>query len=67
MTDNLHARAQEFFAKSLVEEISSADRTWLDQHLRECPDCAREVLSTRDVLGALRRVPIALPAKTATP
>jgi hypothetical protein len=61
MTENLHTHAQEFFAKSLVEGISSADRTWLDQHLRDCPNCAREIFSTQDVLGALRSVPIAMP------
>jgi hypothetical protein len=61
MTENLHARAQEFFARSLVEGISSADRTWFDQHLRDCANCAREILSTQDVLGALRSVPIVMP------
>ncbi|HEY2120475.1 MAG TPA: hypothetical protein VGH37_14895 [Candidatus Acidoferrum sp.] len=61
MTENLHTRAQEFFAKSLVEGISSADRAWLDQHLRDCPDCAREILATQDLLGALRNVPVAVP------
>lgn len=61
MTENLHGRAQEFFAKSLVEGIPSADRAWLDQHLRDCPDCAREILATQDVLAALRNVPIAMP------
>jgi anti-sigma factor RsiW len=65
MTGNLrtdiHARAQEFFAKSLVEEISNADRAWLDVHLRACPDCAREILATQNLLGALRSVPVAVP------
>lgn len=61
MTDNPHVRAQEYFPKSLVEGISPADRTWLDQHLRDCPDCAREIVSTQDVLAALRNVPIAMP------
>jgi hypothetical protein len=58
---DLHARAQEFFAKSLVEEISSADRTWLDRHLCDCPDCASEVLVTQNLLGALRSVPVSVP------
>ena len=61
MIDNLHTRALEYFERSLIEEISSADRDWLDQHLRNCPDCAREISSTREILGALRRVPIAMP------
>ena len=62
MIDNPHARAQQCFEKSLVEELSAMDRDWLDQHLRDCPDCAREILSTQELLGALRRVPIMLPA-----
>ncbi len=58
---DLHGRAQELFAKSLVEGISGADRAWLDTHLRDCPDCAREIFTTQDLLGALRSVPIAVP------
>ena len=57
MTGNLHTRAQECFERSLIEEISSADRDWLDQHLRNCPDCAREISTTREILapyGAFR-------------
>lgn len=61
MTDNRHSRAQELSAKSLVEGISSADRAWLDEHLRDCPECAHEILATQNLLGALRSVPIAVP------
>jgi hypothetical protein len=61
MTEILHSRAQRLFAQSLVEAISPADSAWLDQHLRSCPDCAREILDTQELLGALRRVPIAMP------
>jgi hypothetical protein len=61
MTGNLHSRAQELFAQSLVEGIAGADRAWLDAHLRDCPECAREILATQNLLGALRSVPIAVP------
>ncbi len=61
MTDNLHSRAQELFAKSLVEGISGADRVWLDAHLRDCPDCSRKILATQNLLGALRSVPVTVP------
>lgn len=61
MTETLHSRAQQLFAQSLAEALSHADRTWLDQHLRSCPDCAREILHTQELLGALRRVPIVMP------
>ena len=61
MTEILHSRAQRLFAQSPVEAISPADSAWLDQHLRSCPDCAREILDTQELLGALRRVPIVMP------
>ena len=61
MTENLHASAQELFAKSQVEGITSGDRAWLDQHLRDCPDCTREITATQDLLGALRSVPVTVP------
>jgi anti-sigma factor RsiW len=61
MTETLHSRAQQLFAQSLGEAISPSDRTWLDQHLRDCPDCAREILHTQELLSALRNVPIAMP------
>jgi len=61
MTDNLHIRAQKFFAQSLVEGLTQADQSWLDQHLRECADCARETASTHELLHALRNVPVFLP------
>jgi hypothetical protein len=61
MTENLHASAQELFAKSQVEGITSGDRAWLDQHLRDCLDCTREITATQDLLGALRSVPVTVP------
>lgn len=61
MSENLHIRAQKLFAQSLVEGLASADQSWLDQHLHECVDCARETASTHDLLHALRNVPVALP------
>ena len=61
MTDNLHIRAQTLFAQSLVEGLSAADQSWLDAHLRECAECARETVSTREILHALRNVPVAMP------
>ena len=61
MSETPHARAQKLFYKSLVEGIAPAERNWLDAHLRECPDCAREVETTRELLGALRSVPVAVP------
>lgn len=61
MSENLHKRAQELFAQSLVEGLSAADQVWLDGHLRDCGDCAREIASTRELLHALRAVPVSVP------
>jgi hypothetical protein len=61
MSEDFHSRAQQLFAQSLVEGLSSSDQSWLDAHLRECGDCARQISSTRELLHALRSVPITVP------
>jgi len=61
MTENLHSRAQQLFAQSLVEGLSSSDQAWLEAHLRDCAGCAREAASTRELLAALRTIPVAVP------
>ena len=61
MSENPHARAQQLFAHSLIEGLAPAEQTWLDSHLRQCEACSRETASTRELLRALRTVPIAAP------
>ena len=61
MNENLHQRAKQLYAESLVEGISADERAWLDQHLRQCGDCAREIASTDQLLQALRTVPVSVP------
>jgi len=61
MTENLHQRAQQLFSRSLVEGLAPEERAWLDGHLRDCAACERELASTRDLLQALRHVPVAVP------
>jgi hypothetical protein len=61
MSETLHQRAQQLFAQSLIEGLSSVDQVWLDAHLRECGKCAREIASTSQLLQALRNVPVAVP------
>lgn len=61
MTENLHGRAQQLFAQSLIEGLPSSDQAWLEAHLRECAACARETASTRELLVALRTVPVTVP------
>lgn len=61
MNETLHIRAQKFFQQSLVEGLAQADQSWLDLHLRECADCAREAACTHELLHALRNVPVSVP------
>ncbi|MGA3176290.1 MAG: hypothetical protein ABSE19_02970 [Candidatus Acidiferrum sp.] len=61
MNENLHQRAQRLLAESLVEGIAAPDQAWLEQHLRECADCAREAAAAQELLQALRSVPVAVP------
>lgn len=65
MNENVHSRAQQLFAQLLVEGLSPSDQAWLDAHLRECAACSRETSSTRELLAALRGVPVAVPRELA--
>jgi|SRR5208282_3854447 len=61
MSENLHNRAQTLLAQSLVEGLSAADQSWLEQHLLECAGCSSEAARTRELLRAFRNVPVAMP------
>jgi len=65
MSETLHQRAQQLFAKSLIEGLSPDERTWLDAHLRECADCAQQTAATQELLHALRSVPVSVPSDLA--
>ncbi len=65
MSENLHIRAQQLFTQSLVEGLAASDQAWLEQHLRECAACSAEAASTRDLLSALRSVPLNMPSDLA--
>jgi hypothetical protein len=65
MSENLHTRANQLFAQSLVEGLVAGDQAWLEQHLRECPACSAEAASTRDVLSAWRTMPLNMPSDLA--
>jgi hypothetical protein len=61
MTENTHERAQQLFAKSLVEGLSRDDQSWLDAHLCDCAHCAKQIESSHDLVHALRTVAVAVP------
>jgi anti-sigma factor RsiW len=61
MSENVHQHAEQLFARSLVEGLSSSDQAWLEAHLRACADCARQTASTQELIRALRTVAVAVP------
>ena len=61
MNENLHERARQLLAESIVEGLRPADETWLREHLAACSGCAREAAATQNVLRALRAVPVSVP------
>jgi len=65
LSENIHMRAQGLLAESLVEGISAADQSWLEQHLQSCEECARQVETTQGLLRALRGVAVTVPADLA--
>lgn len=65
MSENVHERAQQLFNQSLMEGLSSTDQAWLEAHVRECAVCAQQTASTRELLHALRNVPVAVPSDLA--
>ena len=65
MNENPHARAQQLFAQSLVKGLPQVEQSWLNAHLDECAECAQETATTRELLGALRSVPVAVPTDLA--
>jgi hypothetical protein len=65
MNENVHQRAEQLAAQSLVEGISSSDQFWLEAHVRKCPACSRQVAATQELLTALRSVPVSVPSDLA--
>ena len=65
MNETPHARAQKLFEQSLVEGLPPAEQKWLDAHLRECAECAAATATTRELLSALRSVPVTVPGDLA--
>ncbi|HVM75658.1 MAG TPA: hypothetical protein VMT75_08445 [Candidatus Saccharimonadales bacterium] len=65
MNETPHARARKLFEQSLVEGLPPAEQKWLDAHLRECTECAFATATTRELLSALRSVPVTVPGDLA--
>ena len=61
MTRIDHERAHELMLDARIDEISTADRAWLDLHLSACDQCSRFSSTLQEAVGALR-----MPAVMAT-
>jgi predicted anti-sigma-YlaC factor YlaD len=59
MIRNVHERAQALIALADAQKVSAADRTWLNRHLEECPECRNYASNTSDIIQALRSLPVA--------
>ncbi len=66
MSADIHARAGQLIAQERVEGISTAERSWLEQHLAECERCAEQARATEEAIRALRGVAIPLPRALAS-
>lgn len=62
MNAKSHERAEHLIAQERVEEISVAEREWLERHLKECAVCARSARSTEQALRSLRSLSVPIPA-----
>jgi len=54
MNPDVHERAGQLLDALHVEDISDAERTWLDAHLGECPACQARAQATQRALQTLR-------------
>ena len=66
MSNELHARAQQLMDQERVENISTAEREWLQQHLAQCAECAKQASATEQALRSLRGLSVALPRALAS-
>jgi anti-sigma factor RsiW len=62
MNAKSHERAEHLIAQERVEEISPAEREWLERHLEECAACAESARRTEQALRSLRSLSVPLPA-----
>jgi predicted anti-sigma-YlaC factor YlaD len=61
VSTDVHRRARQLVSQSLVEGVSPTDQSWLDTHLRECPECSREAVRMQELVRSFRNVPVAVP------
>ncbi len=58
MKRNIHQRALQLSIQSLVTELKSNERGWLEEHLAGCASCSEEIAMRNELLAEMRSIPI---------
>ena len=58
MSEDVHQRAARLIAAECVEGLAAGERTWLEEHLEHCADCAAHGRAIEEALRALRAVSV---------
>ena len=66
MNDELHVRAEELIARQRVEGISETERLQLEEHLRNCTQCAEFARATEQAIRSLRALSVPIPSALAS-
>jgi anti-sigma factor RsiW len=66
MNEELHVRAKELIARQRVEGISEAERLQLEDHLRNCEQCAEVARATEEAIRSLRGLSVPIPRALAS-
>jgi anti-sigma factor RsiW len=60
MREDIHRHAEDLILRSAVEPLAPAESSWLQQHLAECPSCAREAGELESIVDFVRSVSVAI-------
>jgi anti-sigma factor RsiW len=66
MNEELHVRAKESIARQRVEGISETERLQLEEHLRNCTECAEVARATEQAIRSLRGLSVPIPPALAS-
>jgi predicted anti-sigma-YlaC factor YlaD len=63
MTQDTHEEARQVIALARAAELSDGEQKWLQAHLDSCESCRDYADATRQVIAALRSVPVTADAR----
>lgn len=59
MTSDVHQRARSLIALGGPQALGADEQRWLDHHLQECESCSAYASNAREMIHALRSLPVA--------